>query len=303
MTVEELRWFVAVAERGRVTEAAEELHVSQPALSRALARLQAQLGVPLFDRRGRTLQLNRYGKLFRDHARRALAELDAARLGLADVTGAGRGLVPLAFLHTLGTWLLPALVSAYRAECPDVDFRLVQSGAGAMLQALRDGDVDLILTSPEPEEPGIAWVPLATEPLRLAVAPTHRLATRSRVRLAEVAEDPHVVIRAEYGLRAITDDLCRRAGFEPKVAFEGEDVATLRGLVAAGLGVAILPPLHAAGVEIAPPTPHLQVTDPGCQRTIGLAWDEARYRSPAVEAFRAFVMRHGRGIAAPTAKR
>lgn len=298
MTVEELRWFVAVAEREHVTAAAAELHVSQPALSRAIARVQAHVGVPLFDRRGRRLQLNRYGRLYLEHARRALAALDAGGDALAEATGsAGGGTVVLAFLHTLGGWLVPELLRGFGALHADVTLRLEQSSAHEMLDRLRTGEVDLILTSPRPADPEFGWIPLATEPLRLVVPPGHRLAARRRARLAEVADDPFVAMKQEYGMRGMTDELCATAGFTPRIAFEGDDVGTLRGLVAAGLGVALLPPPHLAGAEIErPATPHLQLADRGASRQLGLAWETTRYRSPATESFRRFVAEHGRAL-------
>lgn len=107
-------------------------------------------------------------------------------------------------------------------------------------------------------------------------------------------------MKPEYGLRAVTDELCARAGYTPRVAFEGDDIGTLRGLVAAGLGVALLPAPHSAGAEIAQPaTPHLQLADRGAARQLGLAWETTRYRSPATEAFRTFVTEHGRALAQP----
>jgi DNA-binding transcriptional LysR family regulator len=300
MTFEELAWFVAVAEREHVTDAARELHVSQPALSRALSRVQAAVGVPLFDRQGRNLRLNRFGRLYLEHARRTLADLEAGREAVASESGASGsgGTVVLAFLHTLGAWLVPALLGGFGAEHPEVTLRLAQGTAVEMLRELRDGDVDLILTSPRPEDPSIGWHELATEPLRLAVPPGHRLAQRKRVRLADVADERFVAMKPEYGLRPMSDALFSAAGFTPRIAFEGDDIGTLRGLVAAGLGVALIPPPHSAGAETEhPATPHLQVADRGAYRRLGLAWDTTRYRSPATEAFRAFVVAHGRRLA------
>jgi DNA-binding transcriptional LysR family regulator len=298
MTTDQLRYFVAVAEREHVTRAAEAVHVSQPALSRALTRLERELGVPLLDRGGRTTRLTEHGRLFLGHARRALAELDAGRHRLDDQRDPGQGQVPLLFLHTLGSWLVPALIGAYRERRPRVTFDLEQGAAGLMEQRLLDGGSALILTSPRPTDPALHWAPLITEPLLLAVPRDHRLAGRRRVRLEEVAGDPWIGMRPGYGLRTTTDALCARAGFAPQVAFEGEDVVTLRGLVAAGLGVALLPTPRAAGATIATRAPHLRVADRGCSRTVGLAWHRERYRPPVTEAFRAFVLAEGRAIAA-----
>jgi LysR family transcriptional regulator, transcription activator of glutamate synthase operon len=271
MPVEELRWFAAVVEDPNVTRAAAALHISQPALSRSLRRLEASLGVQLFDRVGRTLEPNRHGRAYAAYVRRALEQLDGGR----EAVGEEAGEIRLAFLHTLGTWLVPELISGFRAEHPDARFRLNQGSAGALAEAVRDGRSDLLLSSPRPE--GLAWSALFDQPLRLVVPPDHRLAKRRRIRLAELAQDDFVVMRPEYGLRGLTDALFARAGFTPRIAFEGEEPETLRGLVAAGLGVALL-----AGDGIA-------VADRGAARTIGLAWRPERYRPPAAEAFAEYV--------------
>jgi len=271
MQVDELRWFAAVVDDPNVTRVAAALHVSQPALSRSLRRLEASLGVQLFDRVGRALEPNRHGRAYAAAVRRGLDELDGGREALETEAGEIR----LAFLHTLGTWLVPELIRAHRAAHPEARFRLSQGSAAGLAEAVRDGRSDLLLTSPRPA--GLAWTALFAQPLRLVLPPDHRLRTRKRIRLAELAGDEFVVMRPEYGLRGITDALFERAGFTPRIAFEGEDPETLRGLVAAGLGVSLLP-----GDGIA-------VADRGASRTIGLAWHPERYRPPAGEAFAEFV--------------
>lgn len=276
-----VRWFLAVAEHGNVTRAAAELRISQPGLSRAIARLQRDLGTPLFDREGRTLRLNRYGELFRGHAERLVAAEEAARRALAQAADPDRGEVSLAFLHTQGTVVVPELLRSYRQDHPRVGFRLRQGSAERIQADVAEGRADMGITSPRPA--GLAWHPLTTEPLCLAVPADHRLAGHAEVRLSEAAAEPFIVMRQEYGLRGITDELFRRAGIDPEIAFEGEEAATLRGLVAAGLGVAVVPPgERTAGVS--------DVVIAGARRTIGLTWVADRTRTPVVEDFRRFVM-------------
>ncbi|HEY6759586.1 MAG TPA: LysR family transcriptional regulator [Baekduia sp.] len=296
MNVDELRWFSALAERQHMTAVARDLHISQPALSRAIGRLEAQLGVPLFDRRGRVLALNHHGRRYLTHVRRALEELDAGATAVADVADAERGEVRLWFLHTLGSWLVPALVGAYREEHSAVRFRLAQRGTGALLAGFDEAEADLVLMGPRPVGRRFAWHRLVTEPLLLAVPPHHRLAGRRSVRLDEVADEPFVGLQPGNALRALTDDLCRAAGFEPKIAFEGDEVATLRGLVAAGLGVALVSPQRVAAEEVTTATPHLRVRDAGAERELGMVWDPERLETPAISAFRAFVIHHGRPL-------
>jgi DNA-binding transcriptional LysR family regulator len=291
MNFDELRWFVAVAERGRVTQAADELHISQPALSRALARMQAELGVSLFDRQGRTLRLNRYGELYLEHARRTLAELEAGRRALEQLAGDESGLVSLGFAPTLSTWLVPALVSAFREQHPGPRFQLHQDAVGQLVDLLYEGVADLLICS-RPGDARLRWRALGRERLQLVVPPGHRLAGRRRVKLSEAAGEQFVMLGHAFDFRDLVEDLCRRAGFEPESGFEAEDIASARALVAAGLGVAVVPPLHGAA-DLARGGVHLELSDPTAVREIGIAWDERRYRSPVTELFRAFVIERG----------
>lgn len=298
MNTDELRWFATLAEREHMTATARELHISQPALSRAIGRLEQQLGVPLFDRRGRVLRLNHHGRRYLPYARRALEQLDAGTAALADVADAEHGEIRLWFSHTLGSWLVPALVGAYRDEHPGVRFRLTQRGTVGLIDAFDDGAADLILMGPRPAGRTLGWHHLITEPVLLAVPPHHRLANRKAVRLEEIAEDPFIAMRPGNALRRLADDLCHAAGFAPRIAFEGDEIATLRGLIAAGLGVGLVTPQRVAAEAVTTATPHLRVRDPGCERPLGLVWDPDRPATPVVAAFRAFVVEHGHRLAA-----
>ncbi|MQY07009.1 LysR family transcriptional regulator [Actinomadura macrotermitis] len=289
MDLTAVRWFLTVAELGHVTGAAAELRVSQPGLSRAIARLEADLGQPLLDRVGRGVRLSPYGELFAEHARRLVAEEQAARRALAQAADPARGEVSLAFLHTQGPSFVPDLIRRFRRERPGVRFRLAQDRAGRVGAAVRDGRADLGITSPRPDDPALEWAPLVTERLQLVVAADHRLARRRRVRLADVAGEPFVAFRRDAGLRRIFDELFAAAGIRPEIAFEGEETATVRGLVAAGLGVAVVAP-PPPGEEEMHGVRHLTLAEPAAVRTIGLTWAAARTRPPAAEEFRRFVL-------------
>ncbi|HET8980867.1 MAG TPA: LysR substrate-binding domain-containing protein, partial [Solirubrobacteraceae bacterium] len=219
MQVQELRWFVAAVGQPNLSRVSESLHVSQPALSRSLRRLEAMVGAELFDRVGRSLEPNELGRSLATRVARALAELDDGVAAVRQAADPEQGEVRLAFLHTFGTWLVPELIRAYRADHPATRFRLSQDSAAVTLEGLLAGRHDLLVTSPRPQTPLVGWRRLFVEPLRLAVPPGHRLAGRRRVRLREVAGDAFIVLSPEHGLRALTDGLCERAGFVPQVAF------------------------------------------------------------------------------------
>jgi DNA-binding transcriptional LysR family regulator len=278
----QLAYFRAVARSQNVTRAAHELGITQPALSRSLDRLGAELGVPLFERAGRGIRLSRYGEAFLPHAERALRELEDGRRRLDDLGGETRGTVALGFLHTLGITLVPRLVHAFRAEHPDVGFALAEGAGGVLLRRLVAGEFDLCFSSGPPDDPRIGWTALGEEELILIVAREHRLAARRRVRLHEVADEPFVTYSTSTAMRAHGEDLCRRAGFTPRSAFDGDETPTVAGFVAAGLGVAIVPAVPAIGNAVA----RLRITEPPARRTIGVLWLADRYLSDAARAFR-----------------
>ncbi|MDH6110867.1 DNA-binding transcriptional LysR family regulator [Kitasatospora sp. MAP12-15] len=286
-----LAQFAAVARLEHVTRAAQLLGMPQPTLSRAVARLEDELGVALLARQGRTVRLTRAGRLLLGSVERALAEIERGAEAVRAEADPASGRVAFGFLHTLGTDAVPALLRGFRTDHPQVRFQLVQDYVAAMLGRMRAGELDLCLVSPIPDDPDVIVRPLDEQRLYLAVPSDHRLAGRRRIRLAEVAEEPFVAVEQGYGLRSITDDFCAQAGFAPRIAFEGEEAETLRGLVAVGLGVALLPP----GLAPRPGVVDLEVTAPRTRRAIGLAWSAGRPLTPPVEAFRDFVLsRRGR---------
>ncbi|MEU2183785.1 LysR family transcriptional regulator [Streptomyces thermolilacinus] len=286
-----LAYFAAVARHEHVTRAAHETGVPQSTLSRAVARLEDDLGVTLFARKGRALSLTPAGRTFLLAVERALGEVErAAEAVRADVDPTA-GRVAFGFLHTMGSETVPALLRAFRVDHPKVRFTLVQNYGEAMIERLRAGELDLCLTSPVPDAPDLVGRRLDEQRLRLVVPDDHRLAGRKRIRLAEAADEAFVTLEPGYGLRRITDDLCAEAGFRPRVAFEGEEAETLRGLVAAGLGVALLPPPAVPR----PGVVELTVTAPRAVREIGVAWQAGRPDTPPVAAFKKFLLsRRGR---------
>src|SRR5262245_52915631 len=132
MQVQELEWFAALVEEPNVTHTAARLHISQPALSRSLRRLEAAVGVQLFDRVGRSLAPNEHGRALAEHARRALTELDTGISAVRRAADPEAGEIRLAFLHTLGVRLVPELIRAYNAEHPHARFQLSQAGSATM---------------------------------------------------------------------------------------------------------------------------------------------------------------------------
>ncbi|MEE6168754.1 MULTISPECIES: LysR family transcriptional regulator [unclassified Mycolicibacterium] len=287
MHLDELHWFVVLAETEHVTDAAAELHISQPTLSRALARLEDEVGTPLFDRVGRRLRLNAYGEILLEHARRSLAEMRSATERIAALRDPDTGTVRLAFLHSQASWFVPDLLRRFRAEAPRVQFALIQGAAHDIVDALAGGRVDLAITSPRPD--GCRWRGLYLERLCLAVPRGHRFADRARIRLADAGDEPFVALAPEFGLRQLTDELCAEAGIEPQVVFEAMEIPTMEGLVAAGFGVAVVPVPRSERAE--PGAVYVPLSQTSAKRQLGLAWPADRPLPPAAERFADFVIR------------
>ncbi|RDI64005.1 LysR family transcriptional regulator [Nocardia pseudobrasiliensis] len=290
MPGEDLHWLLTLAELEHVGAAADRLHLSQPTLSRMLARLERRLGVALFDRHGKRLALNDFGRIYYEHARRAQAELDAAGRELADLADPAMGVVRLSFLHSFGARLVPELIAGFRRGSGRITFTLSQDAAAVVTARVLDGTADLGLVSPKPAATGLGWHTLLRQRLALGVPANHRLAGRRQIRLAEVAEAEFIAMHPGFGMRRILDDLCAAADFRPRIGLESSDLVTVAGLVAAGLGVAVLP-LEEAPVRGPQPGPVLiPLADPGASRAVGLIWSADSAPSDAVRRFRSFAV-------------
>ncbi|MEE1784473.1 LysR family transcriptional regulator [Streptomyces sp. SP17BM10] len=293
MITEELRWFLAVAETEHVTDAAALVGTTQPTLSRAIVRLERHLGTQLFDRDRNRLRLNQAGRVYRRHAQRALDELESAQDRIAALLPAPAEPLRLACAHSLGSWLLPELLTAYRDHAPGHAVDVREGSAAAVLDLLAVGAVDLALTGPQPSPPGYGWLPLAEERLVLAVPAGHRLAGRAGVGVSELTDGGFVIMRQDVGLREVTCGVFHRSGVTASVAAEADTVAGILDLVAARRGAALVPAGAVAGhpgIETVP------LTAADAHRTVGLAWRRGR---PLPAPARAFRVLAGRGRRAP----
>ena len=295
MDTDALRWFQQVADGVTVTEVSEVEGISQPGVSRALSRLERELGTPLLRRSGRTLRMTRAGSAFKRHVDALLHQLDDGFAAVNQILDPETGTLALAFQMSLGTWLVPDLVRSFRQEHPHVRFDLTQVRDELVDSVLVNGDADLVLSSVPPSDPTVERRRLIDQPLRLAVPADHPLVAQQELRLADAASEPFLMLHRTSLLRRVCDELCRSAGFEPSVSFEGEDVHTIRSFVAAGLGVSIIPAPGSGSTDVAPGlVRYLTISDVHAAREIGLAWSAQRRLLPATELFREHVLHRAR---------
>ena len=280
----DLSWFVALADHRHMTDTAAILGVSQPTLSRALARVETELGTRLFERAPDGVVPNPNGELVVAAARDLLARYEQLTTELSARLDPDGGVVRLAFLDSMGTSLVPQLLRAFHEHAPAVRVLLSQEPGHAILGDLRSGAAELAVTFPRPVG-DFGWLPLHRERLVLVVPPTHRLRERKRVALGELGGEEFVMTPVGFGFRTLLDGLLAEAGVVPKISFESADLSTIEGLVAAGLGVAVIPE-QLAGVS---GTVAIALTTPAARRTVGLTWRTDQAPAPAAERFRAFI--------------
>ena len=282
--IRDLAWLAALSEHRHVTDTAAVLRTSQPTLSRALARVEAELGAELFARMPDGVHPTPTGELVVTAARDIAERYDQLLADLGSALDPDTGVVRLAFLDSIATSLVPRVLRAFHEHAPRVRVVLRQEPAHEILLDLASGAADLAITSPRPDG-SLAWHVLQDERLILVVPPTHPLRERREVGLAELGEEELVTTPVGFGYRTLVDGLLRQAGISPTISFESQDLATIEGLVAAGLGVALLPQPFAGQSG----TIGIGLTGDAAHRLLGLTWRSDRDLSAPAQRFRDFV--------------
>ena len=267
MELRHLRYFLAVAEELHFGRAASRLHIAQPPLSQQIRKLERELGVALFDRTKRRVELTPAGRALLDETRDVLARAERAvrtaqRAGRGEIGHLAIGFVPSADLD-----ILPRVLRAWRARFPQVEIELHSLLPAAQVEALHDGRIHVGFVRVPVDETGLVVESIQREPLLAALPRGHRLARARRVRLADLASDTMILFPRHIapGYHDVFINACRCAGFTPRVLHPGS-MQTNLALVAAGLGVTLMPSsirnLRRSGVAyraLAPPVPHVEM--------------------------------------------
>ncbi|WP_129730174.1 LysR family transcriptional regulator [Ectobacillus funiculus] len=289
MDFRQIRYFMEVAIREHVTEAADSLHVAQSSVSRQIVNLENELGVDLFIRDGRRVRLTPIGKIFFERMKHAMNVMDDARREVEEYLDPEKGTVRITFPISLAAHTLPTVIYAFRMRYPEAKFQLKQALYRDLITNVIKGDFNLALIGPLPlEEKKLQQKPLFTENI-LALLPLHHpLAKRSSLRLRELAEEPFVLLPEGYIFRDLVVNACQELGFTPHVAFEGDDIDALKGLVSAGLGVTLMPEVTL--VDSFPrSTVKIPLVEPNVTRTVGVITPKERILLPTEKLFYNFL--------------
>jgi DNA-binding transcriptional LysR family regulator len=243
-----------IAARGSFSAAARRLNYSQSAISQQVAQLEREVGTLLIERRGRRIRMTPAGQALADRAGPILRDLREAEAELEAITGLRRGTtLRLAVFASAAATVVPPAIARFRAGHPGIAITMTIADSGAALSHVAEGEADIAIINKSgtfAPDRAVAVCGLLEDPMRVALPLCHRLAERQRLRLADLSAEPWMLATssscADWEVFAAA---CRRAGFEPRIAFRHDDYLALQGLVAAGLGVALVPDLAMASVR------------------------------------------------------
>ncbi|MDB5850630.1 MAG: transcriptional regulator, LysR family [Rhodoferax sp.] len=278
--LQQLEAFIAVAERGSFRAAAEHIHLSPPALSRRIDKLEGILGARLFNRTTREVELTPLGRVFVERARAALDDLESAMLGITDLAASRSGRVTVACVPSAAIHFLPSVVKTFAERYPMIRIRVIDEAASQVLASVVAGESDFGISFMGSQMPDVEFEPIHTDPFVLAMPLAHRLAQRKSVDWRELDSERLIAVARTSGNRQLLDDALAKAGINPAYRFEVSHIATLLGMVQAGLGLAAVP-------RMALPAAHATLTGvvlkgPAVSRVLGLATRRgASLRAPA----------------------
>ena len=243
MEMQQLRYFVAIAEQGSFSKAAQSCFVAQPSLSQQISKLEQELGVPLFDRTGKRVLLTAAGHMLLEHARSILSTVEYAGRELRDAVSRGSGRLSVGFIPTIAPYLLPGVLQTFLSKNPDVDLTIHEDYTDRLVAALCEGTIDVAIAALPLEHPLLEFEELGRDPLLLSLPANHPLATKPEVLVSDVAAEPFLLLQEMHCLTDQIMSFCRSRDFLPRVVCRNTQVSTVQALLATGHGISLLPAL------------------------------------------------------------
>lgn len=288
MNLNQINYFITLAETEHYTRAAEKLSITQPTLSHAISMLEEELNTELFEKRGRNVVLTKYGKLFLEYASESLRLLDNGIKKTKTMNGENTGMIELAYIYTLGLEFVPCLVRDFLTDHPDVNvrFKFTVGNTGEIIRGLKEEKYDLALCSRREKESQVQFLPVGEENLVVVVAKNHPLAAKDEIALEETEPYQQIFFTQESGLRPTIEKLFRQADVQPEIAYEIEEDNAMAGLISRNFGIAVMPDIPILKYL---DVKRLRITRPVIERHIYMAQVKDRYQPPVVHKFMQYV--------------
>ena len=290
MEFHQLRYACAVAETGSFSRAAERCQIAQPSLSQQVLKLEQDLGARLFDRLGRSIRLTEAGHAFLPLARSILSQMEAARSSVADTSSDVCGSVAIGAIPTIAPYLMPRAMAAFAARYPEARLRIMEETTPILVESLRNLSVDLAILALPLRHRDLEIFPLQTEPLFAVLPKDHPRARARSLALRELRGESFVMLRDGHCFRDLSIAACSHARVTPRIVFESGQFRSLFGMVAAGVGVSLVP---AMAVDRNAGCACIRLTDAEATRTIVAAVLRGRSLNLVQQAFLSGIRRFG----------
>jgi LysR family transcriptional regulator, hydrogen peroxide-inducible genes activator len=282
MEINQLRYVCAIADTGNFSRAAERCQVAQPSLSQQVLKLEEDLGVKLFDRLGRSIRLTEAGRAFIPHARSILEQMDVARSIVAEKHADLRGSVTVGVIPTIAPYLMPDYTAAFAKNYPDAKLRIIEETTSVLVEGLRDLSIDLAILALPLRHKDLELFPIRTEPLYAVVRKNHPRASVESISMKELRGEAFVMLRDGHCFRDLSIDTCARARVTPNIAFESGQFSSLLAMVAAGVGVSLIPEM---AIDRNVGCRYVRISDTKATRTIVAAVVRGRSFNRVQQAF------------------
>jgi LysR family hydrogen peroxide-inducible transcriptional activator len=285
MEIHQLRYFVAVAEEGSFSHAAEREHVSQPSLSQQIQKLEAELDQQLFDRLPRAVVLTEAGRCLLEYARQILTGIADARRCVAGLEEEVAGRLSVGAIPSIALYLLPRLIVDFQRAYPRVTFELFEDTTESLAQRLEDGTLDIVFASSGDETPNLKHYPLGRERLLMLLPKEHRLARKRAIKWTDLAQEKFLLLHEVHSLSITVRRLLAVHNLKPELVLQGAQLVTIAAMVAAGLGVTVVPEMMLQ-TEFVKGCVAVPFAGPSPTRELVLIRNPLRFESKAAAAFR-----------------
>ncbi len=282
MEFHQLRYVCAIAETGSFSRAAERCHVAQPSLSQQVLKLEEDLGAKLFDRLGRSVRLTEAGRAFLPHARSILHQMDAARAGVVDKRNDVRGAVAAGVIPTIAPYLMPRYTADFAKKYPDARLRIIEETTPVLVEGLRNLSIDIAVLALPLRHKEFELFPIRTEPLFAVLPKNHPRSSAKFLSLKDLRGEHFVMLRDGHCFRDLSIAACARARITPRIAFESGQFSSLLGMVAAGVGITLVPQM---AVDRSADCSYIRISDARATRTIVAAILRGRSFNRVQQAF------------------
>ncbi len=275
MDIKHMRYFTAIVKHGSMTEAANQLYISQPTISKAINDVEAELGVRLFNRNRKQFELTDAGQMFYDQSEEILRMHEALAYDLKNMVGVQHGHIRIGLPPIMDVSPLMAIMKTFHDKYPKITYQLIESGSGTIEQRLRQYDIDIGITVLPTEGADFDAFTFLSETLCLVVHPNHPLAESRTIGLDALRDADFIMFNEDFYLNEIINSACKNAGFTPKVIAKTSQWHFIEEMIQSELGVCILP--KSVAQLLGAPSVAVEITEPVMRWRLGIVWNRDRY--------------------------